>query len=259
MTFVCLQHHQGWPLPLTTQIAFISLAGSTYTNLKIKLGYLKTAGSARSAFSVTGSRTTNAEVHDVTFSCCCGSWNTFLSNLHQELVLSYLFAICLLCWLLFQCLSVHCCSWMDFQPPYLDQWTTFLALEQPSALIPVVTFVANFAFANSFSEAPNTCYMCRSAICLFGALSQSGIHQCVKPQAMYELSHKGCHKREPGASFCIWVVLYVFFSQASPYIQLALEISQAWDPPFPYRESFSLFFIDRYFKPHLWMYFQWAS
>lgn len=127
MTFVCLQHHQGWPLPLTTtQIAFISPAGSTYTNLKIKLDHLKTAVSARSAFSVRGSRTTNAEVHDITFSCCCGSWNIFSSNLHQELVLSYLFVICLLCLLLFQCLSAHCCSWMDFQPPYLDQWTTFL-------------------------------------------------------------------------------------------------------------------------------------
>lgn len=106
MTFVCLQHHQGWPSPLTaTQTAFISPAGSTYTNLKIKLGYLKPAVSARSAFSMRGFRIRNAEIHDSTFSCCCGSWNTFSSNLHQELVLSYLFAICLLCLLLFQCLS----------------------------------------------------------------------------------------------------------------------------------------------------------
>lgn len=95
--FVCLHHHRGWTLPLTTtQTAFISPAGSTYTNVKIKFGYLKTAVSARSAFSVRGSRIRNAEIHDITLSCCCGSWNTFSSNLNQDPVLSYLFAICLL-------------------------------------------------------------------------------------------------------------------------------------------------------------------
>lgn len=108
--------------------AFISPSGSTYTNFKIKLGYLKTLVSARSAFSVRGSRITNAEIHDTTFSCCCGSWNTFSSNLHQELVLSYLFAICLLCLLLFQCLSVHCCTGWTFSQLILTSEPHSLAL-----------------------------------------------------------------------------------------------------------------------------------
>lgn len=105
-----------------------------------------------------------------------------------------------------------------------------------SALIPAVTLVPNFAFANSFSEAPNTLLHVQiSNLPVQNIITKwdSPVCKAEKPQAMYELSHKGCHKREPGVSFCIWVVLYVFFSQTIPYIQLALEILQAWDPPFP--------------------------
>lgn len=193
-----------------------------------------------------GSRITNAETDDLIFSCCCSSWNTFSPNLHQEPVLSYLFAICLLCLLLFQCLSVHCCSWMDFQPPYLDQWTTFLGFIATfsAKYLQLPPSVANFAFANSFPEAPNASSQVQiSKLPVWNILTKwdSPGFKAGKPRAMYELCHKGCHKRDPDVSPCIWAVLYIFLSQAAPYIQLALEISQVWDTPFPTGLFFSFY------------------
>lgn len=111
-----------------------------------------------------------------------------------------------------------------------------LALQQPSALIPTVTPMANSAFANSFSEAPEIpCYICRSAICLFGTSSQSGIHQCVKQKNPRLCMNSAIVVATKGnqVDHLAWVVLYIFLSQATPYTQLALEISQAWNSSFP--------------------------
>lgn len=88
-----------------------------------------------------------------------------------------------------------------------------LALYQPSALIPTVTFMANFMFANSFSEAPNTLLHVQiSSLPVRNIVPKwySSVFKAEKPQAMDELSHKGCHKREPGVSLCMSSFRHIF-------------------------------------------------
>lgn len=136
-----------------------------------------------------------------------------------------------------------------------------LALEQPSALIPTVTFMANFAFADSFSEAPNT--LLHVQICNLPAWNiipkwDSPVCKAEEPQAMYELSHKGCHKREPGVSLCMSSFIQIFKPGYTIHSTCTWNIS-GLRSSLPYRKFFFLFFIDRYLKPHLWIYFGWES
>lgn len=172
-------------------------------------------------------------------------------------MLSYLFATCQSPPPLFIFTSVSFSSllWQEglsARASYPDRWTVFLSFR---ITLSVNTYIYPHSslciWKQLFWSTLLPAQISYLPVWNIIAKWDSGPRKQKTPGALYELSHKRCHRREPGGDFCIWVVFYIFLGQAAP------DSACTWNTS-SLRSTLSyteFFFIDRNLQPHLWAYF----